>query len=72
VVIRSLTEEGFAADSADDYPVGALVRLRLPGAGAVIARVTDASNGQVKAAFVNPVGPNRLAMAVGTRSLAFA
>jgi hypothetical protein len=72
VVIRSISENGFEADSVDHYPVGALVRLRLPGVGAVLARVTDAEDGQVKAAFVNPVGPSRLAMAVGTRANAFA
>jgi hypothetical protein len=72
VVIRSLSEQGFEADSCNDYPVGSLVRLRLPGAGAVLARVTDATDGQVKGAFVNPVGPSRLAMAVGTRQIAYA
>ncbi len=72
IVIRSLTEQGFAADSSDDYPIGALVRLRLPGAGAMLARVTGAADGQITGMFVNPVGPTRLAMAVGTRSLAFA
>ncbi len=72
VVIRSLSEQGFEADSSDDYPVGSLVRLRLPGAGAVLARVTEAADGQIKASFVNPVGSGRLAMAIGTRSLAYA
>lgn len=72
VVIRSLSEQGFSADSTDDYPIGALVRLRLPGAGAMLARVTAAADGHIAGSFVNPVGPMRLAMAVGTRSLAFA
>lgn len=72
VVIRAITEAGFEADSIDHYPVGVLVRLRLPGVGAVLARVTDAADGQVKAAFVNPVGPSRLAMVVGTRATAYA
>jgi hypothetical protein len=72
IVIRSLSEQGFEADSVDDYPIGALVRLRLPGAGAVLARVTDVADGQVKGSFVNPVGSGRLAMAVGTRPAAFA
>lgn len=72
IVIRSLSEQGFAADSVDDYPVGALVRLRLPGAGAMLARVTGAADGRITGSFVNPVGPSRLAMAVGARTNAFA
>lgn len=72
IVIRSLSEQGFEAESVGDCPVGALVRLRLPGAGAVLARVTEIADGQIKGAFVNPVGPTRLAMAIGARGLAFA
>lgn len=69
IVVRELTEQGFAADCADHFPVGALVRIRLPGAGAVFARITGAGQGSVAADFVNPVGRARLAMTLGARTL---
>ncbi len=69
IVVRELTEQGFCADCRDDFPVGALVRIRLPGAGAVLARITAAAHGSLEADFVNPVGPARLGMALGSRML---
>jgi hypothetical protein len=65
VVVRSLSEQGFEADCADDFPVGALVRLRLPGSGVAMARITEARCGSLCAAFINPVGRARLAMTLG-------
>jgi hypothetical protein len=38
IVVRELSESGFEADSIHDFPVGSLVRIRLPGAGAALAR----------------------------------
>ena len=67
VVVRTLDERGFEADCSHEYPVGALVRLRLPGAGYAMARVTDADESRVCAAFVNPVGRVRLNQALGAR-----
>ena len=67
VMIRVLSENGFEADSRDEYPVGALVRVRLPGAGAALARITSMADGRVEGSFLNPVRPSRLAMAIGTR-----
>lgn len=69
VVVRELTEQGFCADCRDDFPVGALVRIRLPGAGAALARVTAAAHGVIEANFVNAIGPARLAMTIGARTL---
>ena len=43
VVVRHITEHGFEADLSTTLVEGALVRLRLPGAGAMIARVKSAS-----------------------------
>jgi hypothetical protein len=67
VIIRALSETCFEADCGDDYPVGALVRVRLPGAGAALARVTGMTEGRLVADFINPVGSTRLAMAIGAR-----
>jgi hypothetical protein len=70
IVVRELSENGFEADSIHDFPVGSLVRIRLPGAGAALARITDAEPGKLCASFVNPVGRARLAMTLGARTLA--
>lgn len=67
VVVRTLDETGFEADCSHPYPIGALVRLRLPGAGYAMARVTDADESHVCAAFVNPVGKVRLNQVLGAR-----
>jgi hypothetical protein len=67
VVVRTLDESGFEADCAHEYPVGALVRIRLPGAGYAMARVTEADDSRVCAAFVNPVGRVRLNQVLGAR-----
>ena len=44
---------------------GALVRLRLPGAGAMLARVTRSDSGRIAADFVNPVPAGRLDKTIG-------
>jgi hypothetical protein len=67
IVVRTLDTSGFEADCSYEYPVGALVRLRLPGAGYAMARVTEADDRRVCAAFVNPVGQTRLNQVLGAR-----
>jgi hypothetical protein len=65
IVVRELSVAGFVADAGQEMPLGELVRLRLPGAGAMLARVEDIGAGQLKARFLNPVGDSRLNRALG-------
>jgi hypothetical protein len=65
VVVRNLCERQFEADLVAKLPKGALVRLRLPGAGMMVARVTSSHRGTLKASFVNPVSPARLGKTLG-------
>ncbi len=65
IVIRELCERSFLADFVTDFPTGALVRLRLPGTGTMIARIEESTQGKLFARFVNPVGLARLRKTVG-------
>lgn len=65
VVVRTICEQGFEADLATPLAQGALVRLRLPGAGAMLARVTRSDSGRIAADFVNPVPAARLDKTIG-------
>jgi hypothetical protein len=65
VVVRTLSEHDFEADMATDLPKGALVRLRLPGAGMMVAHVIRSQRGRLCARFVNPVSPARLGKTLG-------
>lgn len=65
VVVRHICERGFEADLSTQLVAGALVRLRLPGAGAMLARVTESASGRLFADFINPVSPQRLGQAIG-------
>lgn len=65
VVVRNISTLGFMAETPDCFPVGAYVRLRLPGLGAVHARVVWCESGQLGAEFVNPVEPGRLSRIMG-------
>jgi hypothetical protein len=65
IVIRALSETGFVADARFDMEPGAIVRLRLPGAGNVLARIREDANEFLSAEFVNPLGPARLRMVLG-------
>jgi hypothetical protein len=67
IVIRSLSETGFEADTRFALSEGAIVRLRLPGAGNVLARILDSAGERLFAEFVNPLGRSRLNMALGMR-----
>jgi hypothetical protein len=65
VLVRAITEAGFTADIDATIPFGSVVRLRLPGAGTMVARVSDSRSGRVSADFTNPVSPARLRMTLG-------
>jgi hypothetical protein len=65
VVVRQISVDGFEADLVGSFPQGSLVRLRLPGAGMMLARVAESRSGSVSAAFVNPVHPMRLGKTLG-------
>ncbi|NBR31397.1 MAG: hypothetical protein EBS87_00825 [Sphingomonadaceae bacterium] len=68
IVVRHITEHGFEAELSTKLVEGALVRLRLPGAGAMIARVTASRCGHLVADFVNPVSASRLGKTLGMAS----
>ena len=68
VVVRHISEAGFEADVDIILTAGALVRLRLPGAGAMIARVRESNRGRLIADFVNPVSASRLGKTLGMAS----
>lgn len=65
VVVSAISESGFEATLGLQLEAGALVRLRLPGAGAMLARVTECLKGKLKADFVNPVSAARLGKTLG-------
>ena len=65
VVVSAISEAGFEATLGLQLEAGALVRLRLPGAGAMLARVTDCMKGKIVAEFVNPVSAARLGKTLG-------
>ena len=68
VVVRSLSERQFEADLSAELPLGAMVRLKLPGAGMMVARVTSSHRGILQAHFVNPVSRARLSKTLGWSS----
>lgn len=72
VVIRDLSELGFTADIDAEIVSDAVVRLRLPGAGVLVARVVHGSEGRVEARFVNPVSASRLRLTLGMGRMAAA
>lgn len=69
VVVSDISETGFEASLALQLQKGALVRLRLPGAGALIAKVVSCRKGMVRAEFVNPVSAARLGKTLGMSRL---
>ncbi len=73
VVVRDISPSGFTADIDAEIAADAVVRLRLPGAGVLIARVTDGgAAGSVEARFVNPVSAARLRLTLGMGRMAAA
>lgn len=69
VVVSGISECGFEASLGIALKKGALISLRLPGAGMLLARVTSCRKGQLKAAFVNPVAMARLRKTPGMSRL---
>lgn len=65
IIVRAISPLGFEADARVFLAPGEIVRLRLPGAGNVIARVTEAADGALRGEFVNGLAPQRLRMALG-------
>jgi hypothetical protein len=63
--VRDLSLSGFSADIVEVIPPGTLVRLRIPGAGVMFARVTHSAGQGIVAEFVTPLNPARLRMVVG-------
>jgi hypothetical protein len=73
VLVSDISESGFTASINAEIQAGAVVSLRLPGAGVMVARVNDCADGSISAAFVNPVPATRLRKTVGMgRFAAFA
>ncbi|MEY2926126.1 MAG: hypothetical protein RL367_603, partial [Pseudomonadota bacterium] len=65
VLVCRIDGQGFEAAFDTAIPPGSLVRLRLPGAGTMLARVAESKAGLLHADFINPVSPARLSMTVG-------
>jgi hypothetical protein len=70
ILVSNISELGFEAKFSLPLKRGALVRLRLPGAGAMLAKVSSCQKGVLKAEFVNPVSPARLGKTLGMSRLA--
>jgi hypothetical protein len=70
VVVRHINQTEFEADLSTPLAKGALVSLRLPGAGVMIARVRESACGRLVADFVNPVSLNRLGKTLGVARVA--
>lgn len=69
IIVRSISESGFSGEFVHALPQGAIVRLRLPGAGVLVARVGQCGDGRLDAVFVNPVAPARLGKTIGISAL---
>jgi hypothetical protein len=70
VLLRQLSPKGFVADPNASFKSGAFVRLRLPGAGVMVAKLVKANRRQLSGEFVNPVSASRLSMVLGLKTLA--
>ena len=65
VVVGSISEHSFKAETDNSFPPHALVRLKLPGVGCVYARIVSAKPGSIAGEFVNPIAPGRLRRMIG-------
>jgi hypothetical protein len=70
VLLRQLSPQGFVADPNASFKSGSFVRLRLPGAGVMVAKLVKANRSQLSGEFVNPVSQSRLRMVLGLKTLA--
>jgi hypothetical protein len=69
VLLRQLSPNGFVADPNSSFQSGAFVRLRLPGAGVMVAKLVKADRRQLSGEFVNPLSASRLGMVLGIKTL---
>lgn len=69
VVVSAISESGFEAALALQLEAGALVRLRLPGSGVMLAHIVSCLNGKIRAEFTNPVSASRLGKTLGMSRL---
>lgn len=69
IVVSAISEAGFEATLSVPLAKGALVRLNLPCAGAMLARVTSHRGSRMKAEFINPVSAARLGKTLGMSRL---
>jgi hypothetical protein len=69
VLLRQLSPNGFVADPHNSFKKGCFVRLRLPGAGVMVAKLIKADRRQMSGEFVNPVSTARLGMVLGLKTL---
>ena len=67
VVVGSISEQGFMAETDAAFPPQAFVRLKLPGVGSVYARIVSTKPGRVAGEFVTPLAPARLQRTLGLR-----
>ena len=67
VVVGAISERGFTAETSVTFPPEAFVRLKLPGVGAVYARIVSATGGRVAGEFVTPLAPGRLQRTIGLK-----
>ena len=65
VVVGAISEHGFMAETEASFPPEAFVRLKLPGAGSVYARIVSAKKGHVSGEFVTPLPLARLQRTLG-------
>lgn len=68
VVVGAISERGFTAETSATFPPQAFVRLKLPGVGAVYARIVSATAGRVAGEFVTPLATARLQRTIGLKS----
>lgn len=65
VVVLTLSEKGFMAETRGDIAKGSFVRLKLPCVGTILARIAWSECGQVEGEFLNVVNPMRLKQVLG-------
>jgi hypothetical protein len=65
VVVGAISEHGFMAETNARFPPDAFVRLKLPGAGSVFARIVSADAGSVAGEFITPLAKERLRRTIG-------
>lgn len=65
VVVRDISCDGFMAETTNEFAPGSLVRLRIPGLGAIHAKILWSKPGHVGGSFFNTVEDGRLRRIVG-------